>query len=156
MIPRFRRSWRLPICLCCVSLSLTVLYLCTYNALGQIPPTYGYGEPTVQFSSDNYVVAEGDTATITVTLSTSSDQDVAVSYMTNDGTGQNGIDYTSTSGTLTIPAGTTSQSFNVSTITNPNNTTYVTVNLSLSSPSNATLGSPSVATLYVVNPSFCQ
>jgi hypothetical protein len=155
MISRLRRTWYLPMCLCCLSLALALLYLFSDNALGQIPPTYGYGEPTVQFSSDSYTVNEGDTATITVTLSAVSSQDVFVSYATSDGTGQGGVDYTPTSGTLYIPAGTASQSFNVSTMTNPSNTSYVTVNLTLNSPSNAMLGSPSTATLYIVNPSAC-
>jgi hypothetical protein len=43
----------------------------------------------------------------------------------------------------------------VSTMTDSNNTSFVTVNLTLSSPSNAALGSPSTATLYVVCSSSC-
>lgn len=122
--------------------------------MGQIPPPYG--QPTVQFSASSYTVAEGNPATITVTLSNSWSQTVTVNYATSDGTGQAGIDYTSTYGTLTFNVGTTSQTFNVPTLTDPNNTSYVTANLTLSSPSNATLGSPSTATLYVGNTSSCQ
>lgn len=154
MIPRSRGNWRLPMCLCGVSLCLTLLYLCTYNALGQIPPPGGGGEPTVQFSSSSYTVTQGQTATITVTLSASSQQDASVAYATSDGTGQSGVDYTPASGTLTFPAGTTSQSFTVSTMTDPNGQS-VTVNLSLSSPSNATLGSPSTATLNLGTVQVC-
>lgn len=159
MLTKFQGSWRLPMGLCCVSLVLTLLYVVSDSALGQIPPTYGYGygnEPTVQFSASSYSVMEGDTATITVTLSSTSTQDVSVSYWTSDGTGQAGIDYWGTSGMLYFPAGTTSQSFTVSTMTDSGNTSDVTANLNLSSPSNATLGSPSEATLYIVNPSACQ
>lgn len=154
MIPKLQRNWRMLVYLCGVSLGLMLLYLCTYNALGQTPPGGG-GEPTVQFSASSYNVAEGDTAAITVTLSASSTQTVSVNYATSDGTGQSGVDYTSTNGTLTFPAGTTSQNFNVSTMNDINNQSYVTVNLTLSSPSNATMGSPSTATMNIVNPQAC-
>lgn len=155
MIRRLRGTWQWPVCLCCISLVLAFLYLGNYNALGQIPPPPGYGEPTVQFFADNFTVSEGDTATITVTLSASSTQAVTVVYGTSDGTGQAGVDYTSTSGVLVFSPGTTSQTFTVTTMTESNNASYVTVNLTLSSPSYATLGSPSAATLYIVNPSSC-
>lgn len=155
MIARFRRNRRLPMCLCGISLGLAVLYLCVHNVRGQIPPPSGGGDPTVQFSASNYYVGEGDTATMTVTLSVSSTQTVTVNYATSDGTGEAGVDYTATNGTLTFSPGTTSQNFNVSTLNNPNNTTYVTVNLTLSSPSNAMLGNPSAATLNVAGVTAC-
>lgn len=156
MIARFRRGWRLSMCLCCVSLSLAVLYLCTYKTLAQAPPGGGGGDPTVQFSASSYYVVEGDTATITVTLSASSTQTVTVHYATSDGTGQSGVDYTPASGTLTFSPGTTSQNFNVTTLNDPNNTYSVTVNLTLSAPTNATLGSPSTATLNVASTQACS
>lgn len=142
-------------CLCGIGLGLTLLYVGNFAAFGQVegppPPPI-----TVQFSSDNYTVAAGDTASITVTLSDSSADTITVGYTTSDGTGQSGVDYTTASGTLTFPPGTVSQDFSVPTMNSSNNTSAVTVNLALSSPSNATLGSPSIATLYVVNSSSCQ
>lgn len=63
-------------------------------------------------------VSEGDsgsvTATFTVSLSTASGQETAVDYLTSDTTATAGSDYTATSGTLTIPAGDTSATLDVS------------------------------------------
>jgi len=146
-------------CLCGVSLSLAVLYLCTYKALGQIPPTYGgyNSAPTVQFSSSSFTVYEGDSAQIQVACSTSGFNlgPVTVNYATSDGTGLAGVDYTATNGTLPFDPNYANW-FYVYTLDDPNNTSWVTVNLALSSPTNATLGSPSTATLYVLNPAVCS
>jgi len=139
------------------SLSLALLYLCSHRALGQVPPGGYTNQATVQFSSDTYSVAEGDTATISVYLNATwaPNQPITVSYSTSDGSGQAGVDYTPASGGLDFSSGNT-QTFTVSTINNPNNTSYVTVNLILSSPYNCTLGSPSTATLYVYNGASCS
>lgn len=162
MISRLRKSWHLSLCLCGASLVLTLLYLGNYNVFAQIPPTYGYGygygyTPTVQFSSSSYSTAEGSQVQINVTLSAPTDEMVFVDYATSDGTGQSGVDYEPTSGMLVFQVGATQQQFYVSTLNDSNNTSYVTVNLSLSLPtySNATLGQPSTAVLYVYNPSAC-
>ena len=63
-------------------------------------------------------VFEGDSATMTnadftVILTTASDQTVSVDYRTEDGTAMAGTDYLATSGTLTFPPGTTSQTITV-------------------------------------------
>lgn len=147
-------SWRMPMGLCCVSLVLTLLYLASDHALGQIPPVYGYGynsEPTVQFNTGMYTVSQGTSIAIAVTLSNTSTQTVSVAYATSDGTAQAGVDYTATSGTLTFPPGSTSQSFTVVTLADPNGLSTSTVNLTLSSPANATMGTISTATLSLVN-----
>jgi hypothetical protein len=113
------------------------------------------GSTTVQFSDPSYSVNEGDgTASITVTLSTSSPIYVAVdvNYATSDGTATAGIDYTSTSGKLTFDPGVTSQSFDVT--IRPDNTLVEgdrTVNLTLSEALNAHLGEPYTATLTIVD-----
>lgn len=78
MIPKLQRKWRLPMCLCGVSLSVALLYLCAHKALGQIPPGYGYGGETVEFLDSSYYVAEGNTAVIGVTLNGSTNQTVSV------------------------------------------------------------------------------
>lgn len=153
MVAKLRGSWRWPAYVCAVGLSLIVLYLCAFNARGQIPPPGPPGMPTIQFSADNFTVTEGDTATITVTLSAASTQTITAGYDTNDGTGQAGVDYTSTTGIVTFPPGSTSQTFNVTTLQDPNNTSYVTVYLTLTAT--YPLGSPSSATLYIANPSVC-
>ena len=48
-----------------------------------------------------------ESATVTVNLSKASGSDVTVNYSTSDGTALAGSDYTATSGTLTIAAGST-------------------------------------------------
>jgi hypothetical protein len=62
-------------------------------------------------------VTEGDagtrTATFTVGLSAASAQTVTVDYATADGSATAGSDYVATSGTLTFPSGSTTQSFPV-------------------------------------------
>lgn len=157
MVATIRRNGRWSLCLCCLVLALASLSLGSYKLFGQIPPPGGggAGTPTIQFSASNYTVAEGDIATITVTLSATYTQTVSVNYATSNGTGTSGVDYTATSGTLYFSPGTTSQNFNVATLVDSSNTTDVTAYLTLSSPNNGTLGTSS-ATLYIVNPSACQ
>jgi YD repeat-containing protein len=82
------------------------------------------------------------TATFTVTLSNPSTSVVTVSFATANGTAIAGLDYTATSGTLTFAAGETSKTVSVAIL---NDTLYEgstpeTFALTLSSPSNATLG----------------
>ena len=55
----------------------------------------------------------GESATISVNLSKVASTDVTVNYSTTDGTAVAGSDYTSTSGTLTIAAGTSSGTITV-------------------------------------------
>ena len=108
--------------------------------------------PTVQFSTPNYSVTEAaGTATILVTLSAPSGQTVAVNYATSNGTATAPGDYTATAGTLEFAPGETSKSFTV-TVKNDGVSGEVdeTVNLTLSLPDDATLGSPSTATLTIV------
>ena len=52
-------------------------------------------------------------ATFTVTMSGTSTVDATVAYATSNGTATAGSDYTATSGTLTISAGSTTGTFNV-------------------------------------------
>jgi len=109
--------------------------------------------PTAQFSGAAYSVSEGAAAaTITTTLNTSSTTSVMINYATTlGGTATAGEDYTAASGTLTFDPGQISRSFTVP-ITNedliePNET----VNLALSLPVSATLGSPITSTLTIVD-----
>ena len=119
------------------------------------PPT-----PTIYFSSTNYSVLEdsGNT-TIQVNLSASSSNIVTIDYQTADGTAQAPQDYTSTSGTLTFNPGITSQTFQVSIVADTSVENDETVNLSLSNPHNADLGTPNQATLTILNddaaPTYC-
>jgi|GEM_PF-5925845 hypothetical protein len=162
MMSKLKKNGELLMCLCYGSLGLMLLYLCVFKVFAQVPPpSNGSGggsgsEPTVQFSAYSYTVAEGDMIDIPIVLSGPYSQTVSVGYATSDGTGYAGVDYQAISGTLPFPPGNTQEFFTVTTYNDPNNTSYVTVNLTLSSPSNAMLGSPSTATLYIVNPNSCQ
>jgi hypothetical protein len=108
--------------------------------------------PTVQFSSSTYSANESaGSATITVTLSVASAQTVTVNYATSGGTAVPGKDYVPAAGTLTFSGGSTSQTFQVQFNNNGLPGSSTTVGLSLSNPNGATLGSPSSATLTIVD-----
>lgn len=107
---------------------------------------------TVQFSSATYSVNEnGGSAMITVTRSGSTTGTSTVSYTTSNGTAISGSDYTTATGTLTFPAGSTSQTFMVPIINDNLTEPDETVNLALSAPTGATLGTPSTAVLTIAN-----
>lgn len=107
---------------------------------------------TVQFSATAFSVSEtAAAATITVTLSGSSAQQVTVDYATSDGTAVAPDDYESTTGTLTFNLGETSKTFSVPIVNDPFVEGNETVGLTLSNAVNASLGSPSSATLTIVD-----
>ncbi|MGB0385677.1 MAG: carbohydrate binding domain-containing protein [Ardenticatenaceae bacterium] len=109
---------------------------------------YGYGlvhdatdaPLTVSFARSNYPVEEGEAMTLTARLNKAFTDTVTVMYSTADGTATDGEDYNAASGTLTFPAGTTMQSFTVETLDDNVEEDNETVNLTLSSPTNAALG----------------
>ncbi len=80
-------------------------------------------------------------AIFTVTLSSAASSDITVNYTTADGTAIAGTDYTTTSGTLTIPAGSTTGTISVPVINNPSVSSGTkTFSVVLSGASGATLG----------------
>jgi hypothetical protein len=108
--------------------------------------------PTVQFTASTFSVNEtGGSATIGVVLSGSAGQIVSVNYATSNGTATAGSDYTTASGTLTFAPGQTSKTFNVPITNDMLDEPNETVNLTLSSPVNATLGTPTSAILTIVD-----
>ena len=83
---------------------------------------------------------ESNTATnMTVTLSAAAGRDVTVDYATSNGTATAGTDYTATSGTLTISAGSTTGTIGVTVLTDAIYEGDETVTMTLSSASNATI-----------------
>ena len=97
--------------------------------------------PTVAFNSATATVNESDgTATISVSLSAASNLPVTVNYGITAGTATAGSDYTATNGTLTFAAGETSKTFPVTIVADTLDEENETVNLTLSAPNGATLG----------------
>jgi hypothetical protein len=92
----------------------------------------------------NASVTEGNGGTtpaaFTVTLSQTPAQAVTVQYATSNGSAVAGSDYTATSGTVTFPAGSTSQTLNVPVIGDTLDEDDETFVVTLSNPVNATIG----------------
>jgi hypothetical protein len=102
----------------------------------------------VQFSTGNYSVQEGLTATITLTRSGVTTTAVTVDYVAIDPL----FDGAVATGTVTFPAGATSRTFPVPTSGNFNPDADRILSLALSNPTNgATLGARSTANLIVLN-----
>ena len=108
-------------------------------ATGTIRNTEDQAEPRAVSVSDASA-AEGDSVVFTVSLSATSSQQVTVEYATSDGTAVAGSDFTAESGTLTFGANETSKTVSVATTDDSVDEENETFTLTLSSPTNATLG----------------
>ena len=95
--------------------------------------------------------AAGTTAksVFTLSLSAASATPVTVAYATADGTAKAGSDYTASSGTITFPAGVTTQQVNVAVIGDATVETDETFSLTLSSPQGAALAQSTVSVAIV-------
>ncbi|MFM6140039.1 MAG: S8 family serine peptidase, partial [Sphaerospermopsis kisseleviana] len=113
-----------------------------------------YTLPEITLSA-NQTVVEGNTSpqnvTYTVTLSSASTETVTVQYATVDNTAIAGSDYTTTSGTLTFAPGVTSQVINIPILNDDLNEADETFTLTLSSPTNANLGTTTTATTTITD-----
>jgi hypothetical protein len=108
--------------------------------------------PRVRFGSSNYRVNERrGAATIRAVLTSTSPQTVTVDYASIGGTAGEGSDYTPVSGTLTFAPGTTSITFTMPISDDAEVEADETVRLSLSNPTNATLGGTSATTVTIVD-----
>jgi hypothetical protein len=108
--------------------------------------------PSVSFSAASYSVnVTAGISTITVNLSASSSDTVSVYYATSDGTAVNPADYQSSAGCLSFAANETTKTFQISVTDGYVAGVNKTVELALSSPQNADLGSPSAAELTIIN-----
>jgi thermitase len=108
-----------------------------------LPPSVAFGGSTAS------VHENAGSAAITVRLSAASGYPVTVAYATGSGTATAGSDYTATSGTLTFNPGETSKTFSIPILEDTLGEANETVPLSLSAPSNATLGTPNTTTLTI-------
>ncbi|MFN6174849.1 MAG: bluetail domain-containing putative surface protein, partial [Dolichospermum sp.] len=111
--------------------------------------------PKINLSPSNQTVVEGLTtpqnASYTVTLSQASNQTVSVNYATANGTATAGLDYTATNGTLTFAPGATSQVINIPILNDSLNEADETFTLTLSSPTNASLGAVTTVTTTITD-----
>jgi CSLREA domain-containing protein len=99
--------------------------------------------PTVQFSAATYNVSEGAaTATVTVTKTGATEVSATVHYATSDGSATAGSDYTSASGDLAFAAAESSKTISIAIIDDNFIEGDETFNVTLSGPTNATLGTP--------------
>ena len=108
------------------------------SATGTINDDDATGSPTLNVSGAS--ADEGGAVNFTVSLSVDSEDEVTVQYATSSGTATSGTDFTAKSGTLTFSAGTDSQTVSVSTTNDSTDEENETFTLTLSSPTNATLG----------------
>ncbi|MEC8490509.1 MAG: Calx-beta domain-containing protein, partial [Pseudomonadota bacterium] len=110
--------------------------------------------PVVDFETTSSSGAESvSTKALTVDLSAASGQDVTVNYVVTGTATGSGTDYTLANGTLTISAGSTSGTITIAGIVNDGTAEgNETVILTLSSPSNATVGSDDVHTFTILDP----
>ena len=115
--------------------------ICTDDSRKLSHPTSAIvaGPPAISVSDATVQEAEGAVLVFSITLSHGSSRTVTVDYATSDGTAQAGSDYTAASATLTFNAGETSQTVQVTVLTDSENESQETLTLTLSSPSQATL-----------------
>lgn len=108
--------------------------------------------PEVSLSSATASISEGGGAVvITATLDAISGRTVTVVYTTSNLTAVAGSDYTATSGVLTFTAGSTEETFSIPILNDSTFELSETFRVTLSSPSNASLGTPSQATITINN-----
>jgi hypothetical protein len=106
--------------------------------------------PTVQFGAAAYSVTdEADSATITATLSAPINLTVTVNYATSSEVTHSASP--AVNGRLTFPPGQTVQSFTVPIPATGQDEPTTTIQLILSDPTNATLGTPTTATLTILD-----
>lgn len=106
---------------------------------------------SLDFSSATYNVDEGDIATITVTRIGNTSNVVNVDYSIFGGTASAGIDHVASSGSLTFNSGEVSKNILIQTTEDTLVEGNETINISLSNPIGATLGSLSTATVTIID-----
>ncbi len=108
--------------------------------------------PVLTFQNATATVNEGaGTATVRVNLSAVSASTVTVNYSTSNGTATAGSDYGATSGTLTFAPGNTFQTFTIPITDDGAFEAGETINVALSSPTGATIGTPSTSVVTITD-----
>ena len=102
---------------------------------------FQFAPPSIQFQNlDTQVSKTAGQATIVVALSAAAPTPVSVTYATNGGTAQAGVDYTPVSGTLTFAVGETTKTFTIPILNDGAQTGDLRINLTLSNPVEVTFG----------------
>ena len=105
----------------------------------------------VQFAQAAYTVDQGESdAVITLIRTGNTNGTVSVDFRTSDGSAKAGIDYTATTGTVEFADGVVTNTFSIPILESGDLQTNQTVNLTLSNPTGAGLGSPNKAVLTIV------
>jgi peptidoglycan/xylan/chitin deacetylase (PgdA/CDA1 family) len=108
--------------------------------------------PLIQLSSSMYSGGEASgSIVVTATLSSPSGKMITVDYASSDGIATAGSDYISTNGILTFVQGETSHTITIPILDDTIDEDNETFSISLSNPTNATLGSPTTATLTIID-----
>lgn len=116
------------------------------------PLSTGQAQSTVQFSASTYTVNEGaGSINITVTRTGDTSGLAVVDYAATGGTASERSDFETAIGTLRFAAGETSKTFAVLISDDAFVESDETINLTLSNPTGATLGTPNSATLTIVD-----
>jgi len=106
----------------------------------------------IQFTASSYSVNEdAGSVTIAVTRTGNISTSATVQYATSNGTASSPGDYTAASGTFTFAPGESSKSLNLSITNDTAKESTETFSITLSNASNANLGSPSVATVSILD-----
>jgi beta-glucanase (GH16 family) len=96
-------------------------------------------------------VAEGDVASVRVSLNITTTSAVRVSYATAGGTATTGSDFVAASGVVTIPAGSQAISLTVATVDDSASEANETFTITLATPVSATLASANSAVITIVD-----
>lgn len=114
-----------------------------------VPPTAG---ETIYLSSATYTVNENaGSVSITVQCNPKADANLVIGYATANGTAASPADYTGGSGTVTINKNQTSKTFTIPIADDSLYEGNETFTVSITAPAGSTLGSPSTATITIVD-----
>lgn len=136
-----------------IALTLTAPSGATVGTPGTATLTLVNDDTSLQFSAYNYRVNEGGgTARIKVTRKGRLSGTVSVNYATANGTATAPADYGARNGTLAFASGVSSRIFSIPIVNDTRREANETVTLKLSTPGGgATLGTPTIATLRIIN-----
>ncbi len=114
----------------------------------------GFAQSSLQFSTNIYYVAE-NAGSVLLTVQRTGDPSavVSVDYATADGTATDGLDYATINGTLTFLAGETNQFITVPILNDGvvEAAVYESFTVTLTNPTNASLGTRTIATVRITD-----